>query len=607
MSQLYKYAPLDNKNESLGLDAMCLDNFNLFQKQFTIVANRLNESLLQCFDTTAAFIRVGCNLLYNHNSVTSGISIVPTNHSEYDNLEQYTIRTEDASGTIANHDDSSLKYKWTIKPIETVNGKSQARTPDKYYPKEVEANISKANYSLNDNENISIGQENNLNLITDNDIQHRGKPKVKLRKLSDPASSKRKYQKQREKVENKIPKHYNISNLNYYWPLDENHHLHRKEYISIVSQRKQNINIWNPGTNSNCIKLVESKSTSEIPKYTKKWQRTHLDTIQFSKSFLGQTYQEYQEKILQGEIHPDMSQIQKRTPKVPTLTPVQADGWTTVASKRIERRFDGIYEQISTTMIPRRLPMEKLGTDQLKPANTIHVLPLLIKITKSKKDPRTINKSRVLVAILQAMQNVYSDTYMIPKIGKEDKEHPNIYNINMVSTSDAIISDYFEYPEIVPNGSFTGRIELHTNHPLSDYKLNSGFSKYLAQEKIVLEEIRLSDVDPPNLGYIEELIPDSEILRMHTIRIRKYLPAGHPKFQLFVKTLYDSRRRSTKVVMVKCNISDIDTLQVMFNNLHKEKTIKFCSWKEFTSLNDVLRDVAVLKQFGLTNTIEVSE
>ena len=60
----------------------------------------------------------------------------------------------------------------------------------------------------------------------------------------------------------------------------------------------------------------------------------------------------------------------------------------------------------------------------------------------------------------------------------------------------------------------------------------------MAQEKIVLEEIRLNDVDPPNLGYLEELTPDNDLLRLHTVRIQKYLSTNHPKFQLFVKTLY---------------------------------------------------------------------
>jgi hypothetical protein len=193
------------------------------------------------------------------------------------------------------------------------------------------------------------------------------------------------------------------------------------------------------------------------------------------------------------------------------------------------------------------------------------------------------------------MQNVHSDTYMHPL--KEDLEHPVILNINMISSQESIISDYFEYPELIPNGSFTGRIQVHTNHPLTDYKSDAKFTKYLAQEKIILEEIRLTDVDPPNLGFLEELVPDYETLRLHTIRIRKYLPSGHPMFQLFVKTLYDSRRRSTRVVMVKCNGKDIEELQSMFINLHKAKTIKFCSWKEFTSLNDVLFDMAVQKQY----------
>jgi hypothetical protein len=73
------------------------------------------------------------------------------------------------------------------------------------------------------------------------------------------------------------------------------------------------------------------------------------------------------------------------------------------------------------------------------------------------------------------------------------------------------------------------------------------------------------------------------------------LPDPHPKFQLFSKTLYDSRHRGTRVVMVKCDKENYEELLRMFNNLHEEKTLRFFAWKEFTSLNYMLRDVAFQK------------
>jgi hypothetical protein len=120
----------------------------------------------------------------------------------------------------------------------------------------------------------------------------------------------------------------------------------------------------------------------------------------------------------------------------------------------------------------------------------------------------------------------------------------------------------------------------------------------MSQEHIILEEIRLTSVNPSTLGYLEQVVPEPDNLRMHTIRIRKYLPEKHPKFQLFSKTLYDSRRRGTRVVMIKCDEEDYDVLQDHFLTLNTQQVLNFFPWKEFTSLNDPLRDTAFQKAFN---------
>jgi hypothetical protein len=94
------------------------------------------------------------------------------------------------------------------------------------------------------------------------------------------------------------------------------------------------------------------------------------------------------------------------------------------------------------------------------------------------------------------------------------------------------------------------------------------------------------------VGFIENMIPDPAILRLHTIRLRKYLPANHPRFQLFVKTLYNSRRHGTRVVMIKANPENIETIDEMFQQLDSENVIQYFSWKEFVSLGSPLKDTA---------------
>jgi hypothetical protein len=50
--------------------------------------------------------------------------------------------------------------------------------------------------------------------------------------------------------------------------------------------------------------------------------------------------------------------------------------------------------------------------------------------------------------------------------------------------------------------------------------------------------------------------------------------------------------------MVKCDQENLDTLQDMFLTLHENGTIKFFAWKEFKSLNDIIRDTAFLRVFN---------
>jgi hypothetical protein len=303
------------------------------------------------------------------------------------------------------------------------------------------------------------------------------------------------------------------------------------------------------------------------------------------------------------------AQLIKRTPRAPVLSSFNntlanngqstlgdSDGFNTVGSKKIEKRYADIYEQTSSNLIPTNLPSEKLSLDSSPIEATSHIIPLTIKIIRNKNETKNISRGRLLVAILQGMQNVYPDTYIYPK--QVDDNHPVITNINMVKIGENLLDGYFQNATDIPTGSFIARIYVHTNNPLLLYKKDLKFSKNLSKEKIILEEVRLNEINPPNLGFIELLVPENDNLRLHTIRIRNYLPPVHPRFQLFTRTLYDSRRRGAKVVMIKCDRDDISTLKPMFQSLHEQDIIKFFSWQEFTSLNSVLRDTAFQKIFA---------
>jgi hypothetical protein len=88
-------------------------------------------------------------------------------------------------------------------------------------------------------------------------------------------------------------------------------------------------------------------------------------------------------------------------------------------------------------------------------------------MTRSLKNPKVINRARVLVAILQAMQNVFPDTYIRPR-NKDDSDCKEILNINMVKTGENIPNGYFENAQDVTEGCLLARILVKSNNPLSE-------------------------------------------------------------------------------------------------------------------------------------------
>jgi hypothetical protein len=146
-----------------------------------------------------------------------------------------------------------------------------------------------------------------------------------------------------------------------------------------------------------------------------------------------------------------------------------------------------------------------------------------------------------VAGLLAILQNVYPDTYLAPTdITITDSDILNPLN---VPPTDMALDQYITYEPDAPPNTMMGRVYIRSNHRLSEYKKDEQIIKYLARELMVIEEMMLASINPPTVGFIENMIPDPEILRLHTIRLRKYLPANHPRFQLFVKTLYNARSR----------------------------------------------------------------
>jgi hypothetical protein len=156
-----------------------------------------------------------------------------------------------------------------------------------------------------------------------------------------------------------------------------------------------------------------------------------------------------------------------------------------------------------------------------------------------------------------------------------------------------------EYLKLAPNitdNRIIFKMIVASRNRLIDFKKDPEYCKWLNKEHIGIDEVHLSSLEPTNIGYFEELVPDPDTLSLHTIRLRRYLPKGHPRFQLLPKMLYDNNKRSAKVIMAKCDPEHYEILKKMFQDLHDNKIITVFQWKEFLGLNPNVKSIAVHKQ-----------
>jgi hypothetical protein len=594
---------------------------------FSSVADACGKHLLHGLILTQEFLRDDCHLISNNTENPSKIQMTTKESTNIEEEMSQLIGPEKLSYQLDTESDN--------RPLKKNERKNVKNSKTKKTSSEIEG-IDKNNHSgprivlkqhlVHDNEirnnYISLEPTNTtIECINQEDI---GKPRVKIRletttrkvhnsKSLESGSS---YTSKDRVVKNNTQ--YNEQSFNYYWPLDSEHPLNRESYIRQVKKRKelelcqkeQKYQRYTPNTNysSNNQKTVKEKVT--------KWKKTHLDQIKIFSDFRNLSYIDYQQKVYNTEIYPTMSQIlDKRVPKPPALSTISGVGrggglvtphsqinnnpWQTVGSKQLEKKLGDVFELTSDKYLPKHLPLDSIPMATTQEPTEL-MMPIVFKISRPRKSEMQINNSRTVAAILAAMQNVFPDTYLIPQnITILDK---NIINPLEIPPHDTALSKYITFEPDTPDRTIMARIYMRSNNRLTEYKKDLPFCKYLAREHIVMDEVRLMTINPPTVGFFEDIVPDPDNIKMHTIRLRKHLPAKHPRFQLFVKSLFDSKQRSTKIVVLKCDQCDFDTIHELFVELDKKDTIKFFSWKEFTSLPSELRDTAFQKQLLFNKT-----
>jgi hypothetical protein len=255
------------------------------------------------------------------------------------------------------------------------------------------------------------------------------------------------------------------------------------------------------------------------------------------------------------------------------------EGWTSVNQKEITREYKATTEFFSHIYLPRYIP-QTLSTAEPINATSI-VLPLSIKVLPSKDHRGKFKQSRILYAVLSIMQKVYKDTYLGPIV--EEPTSKIIYNKKDVPLEITNLKEYMATPVHSKQSVFLGKIHIHTNHTLLEYQASDVFTEYLKKENIIIEINDLDDVNPVQLGFIENIIPRLDTINMHQNRLNAMMPPNTPKFQLHISSLWGKTGERCKVCMVKCDEANKEGFLQIFEKLHEHNIIKFFPMTDYTS------------------------
>jgi hypothetical protein len=260
-------------------------------------------------------------------------------------------------------------------------------------------------------------------------------------------------------------------------------------------------------------------------------------------------------------------------------TKTNKNKWEGVGEKERERKKHSIFEPTSYKYLPAALMSGKAPGSGI--VHTTKLLAINIKIRPPEDAKQSIHKTRVVAAVMKAFQSMYPDTYLATIHNNHDPK----YLIN--EPTDIPIDDHLLDDYLISAGDgrqFIGKIYIHTNTDTLYYKRSPQLRCYLAKENIVLDENKLMSVRPPNVGFLETIIPRNETIDLHTKRLQQKLPANIPPFQLCISSLYVRSGQRCRVLMMKAEQQHVAEIQEAMSNLAGVNKTPFFPWGEYLSL-----------------------
>jgi hypothetical protein len=175
------------------------------------------------------------------------------------------------------------------------------------------------------------------------------------------------------------------------------------------------------------------------------------------------------------------------------------ESWTVITNKATAREHRNTFEEVSNKFLPINLPL--FESEVYDKSDTKYIIPITVNIRTKRGNPQSIKNSRLLVAILTALQMAFQDTYIGELSGNISA--PTIAHHLNVPLDDKSVKKYMMEPESGMNNTISTKIVIHTNNDIKSYLANPKLRKYLSNENISIEVNTLSAIAPHNVGIIE--------------------------------------------------------------------------------------------------------
>jgi hypothetical protein len=254
--------------------------------------------------------------------------------------------------------------------------------------------------------------------------------------------------------------------------------------------------------------------------------------------------------------------------------------WETVGTKTQQREENQMFEDTSEKFLPMYLP--SFESEVYEQNFTKYRIPLTITIKNKRNNNMGFKGTRMLVAMLKALQIAHHDTYLTTI--EDNNDINDISHHTLIPTDQKMVKQFIMEPLLGANKTFSTKIVIKTNHELKDYLNNSHFRTYITNESINLEYNSLPSIIPYNVGYIEQITTNRDTTTLHQQRIRMMLENDIPEFQITLQRIYNKQGKSTFVAMVQSEKENVNIIINKLSNREKSDNFYFFPWSVYMSL-----------------------